>query len=352
MRLIIYAVNVHQGGGAVLLNSIIDNIPVHKEALIFADGRMVFGNSISKNIKINCVQPTIFSRLMAERMLSNVATKNDVVLFFGNLPPLCKLLSHTILFLQNRYLIETGPQNELPMGIRIRIYLEKLWLRTYASNINEFVVQTRTMKLGLLGSGLTKNKSILVMPFLDCHQNSLGPEISIEYDFLYVASGEAHKNHRRLIQAWILLAEEGLFPSLCLTIKPESNKDLLNFLNLKKKEFDLKIFNIGNVENAKINIIYKKSNALIFPSLFESFGLPLIEARNLGMGILAGELDFVRDIVDPDETFDPESPLSIARSVKRHLGVDAGHHEIVSPKYFIETIMKLPPPTIGGGNFI
>jgi hypothetical protein len=32
--------------------------------------------------------------------------------------------------------------------------------------------------------------------------------------FLYVASGEPHKNHRNLVEAWTLLAEEGIKPGL------------------------------------------------------------------------------------------------------------------------------------------
>ena len=58
----------------------------------------------------------------------------------------------------------------------------------------------------------------------------------------------------------------------------------------------------------------------IYPSTLESFGLPLLEARAAGLPIITGELDYVRDIVDPDETFDPNSPLSMARAVKRFLG--------------------------------
>jgi glycosyltransferase involved in cell wall biosynthesis len=59
---------------------------------------------------------------------------------------------------------------------------------------------------------------------------------------------------------------------------------------------------------------------LIYPSLFESFGLPLLEARQAGLPIIAAELDYVRDIVEPVVSFDPESALSIARAVMRYQG--------------------------------
>jgi hypothetical protein len=50
-------------------------------------------------------------------------------------------------------------------------------------------------------------------------------------------------------------------------------------------------------------------------------GLPLIEAREAKVDIIAAELDYVRDVVTPVQTFDPNSPISIARSVKRYLNI-------------------------------
>jgi glycosyltransferase involved in cell wall biosynthesis len=66
--------------------------------------------------------------------------------------------------------------------------------------------------------------------------------------------------------------------------------------------------------------LYQSSSALIYPSRTESFGLPLIEAMDYGLPILASELDYVRDVVVPVETFNPDSPVSIARAVRRFLG--------------------------------
>ena len=48
--------------------------------------------------------------------------------------------------------------------------------------------------------------------------------------------------------------------------------------------------------------------------------LPLIEAMYYGLSIIASELDYVRDVFVSVETFDPDSPVSIARAVRRFLG--------------------------------
>ena len=138
--------------------------------------------------------------------------------------------------------------------------------------------------------------------------------------FLYVASGEPHKNHRKLIDAWCLLADEGLYPSLKLTLDNDNFKDLCDWITKRTRDYQLSIENKGILTPGQLKIIYKKASALIYPSKIESLGLPLIEARQAGLPVLASELDYVRDVIDPEQSFDPESAISIARAVKRFIG--------------------------------
>ena len=68
--------------------------------------------------------------------------------------------------------------------------------------------------------------------------------------------------------------------------------------------------------------LYRSASALVYPSLLESFGLPLTEAKACGLPVIAAELDVVRDVLDPVQAFDPLSPTSIARAVIRFMGID------------------------------
>ena len=78
---------------------------------------------------------------------------------------------------------------------------------------------------------------------------------------------------------------------------------------------------------------------MIFPSTSESFGLPLVEAAHLGLPILAPELDYVRDVCSPVQTFDPTSPLSIARAVKRFLKVPEPELSLRSQQEFWDELL-------------
>jgi len=52
-------------------------------------------------------------------------------------------------------------------------------------------------------------------------------------------------------------------------------------------------------------------------------------------------LDYVRDILDPVETFDPNSAKSISRSIKRFLKIKEKKTEVVDPEVFIKNMINL-----------
>ena len=59
---------------------------------------------------------------------------------------------------------------------------------------------------------------------------------------------------------------------------------------------------------------------MIFPSLNESFGLPLIEAVNNECKIIAPNLPYVNQVLIPTLNFDPYSTSSIVKSIKEATG--------------------------------
>jgi glycosyltransferase involved in cell wall biosynthesis len=93
------------------------------------------------------------------------------------------------------------------------------------------------------------------------------------------------------------------------------------------------------MSHAEVVKLYVRSSALIFPSLSESFGLPLIEASSLGLPILAGEVDFVRDVCKPAHTFDPTSPVSIERAVLRFIGQEELPQQTASAADFLRHVI-------------
>lgn len=343
-KIFIHAVNVHQGGGQVLLNAIIRALPKNIPVTLCVDHRMPLPDKITPNILIKTVFPSYLKRYLAEWWLKGNVKTGDVVLCFGNLPPLFKLNGRVILFLQNRYLVDDAISLRwMENKVKIRLCMERIWLFNCLRNVDEVLVQTPSMKR-LLKKRMTIAKPINVRPFFE-NKIQISSSIQLKnikinsnFDFLYVASGEVHKNHRKLINAWTLLAKDGIFPSLKLTIDKALFPELCDWIKKVKNLNQLNIENMGSRSIGEVKALYKKASALIYPSTMESFGLPLIEARLAGLPILASELDYVRDILDPEQTFDASSSHSIARAVKRFLKVSEPELQLSDAKVFLNEI--------------
>ena len=156
------------------------------------------------------------------------------------------------------------------------------------------------------------------------------------FDFIYPATGEAHKNHEILVRGTGVLKQDGICPRLALTLGPQDDEQLWAALKVRIDNCGLAVANLGTVTRRSMADIYSLAGALIVPSTTESFGLPLAEAVRLNLPILAGELDYVRDVCDPIQTFDPDSPISIARAVRRYLGQDEGRIPFEAPESLLE----------------
>jgi glycosyltransferase involved in cell wall biosynthesis len=161
-----------------------------------------------------------------------------------------------------------------------------------------------------------------------------------EFDFMYPASGEPYKNHKKLIDDFIILAEDKFYPNLVLTLDEKKYKKLLTYIEDANNKYGLNIINVGIISFHKILELYAATNCLIYPSLHESSGLPLLEAKKMGISIVAGELDYVRDSVTPSNTFDPNSAISISRAVKRQLGIEDDLTEIMGADDFLLSLQR------------
>lgn len=305
----------------MLLADLLRALPADLPVTATVDARMSVPQGLPPHVHIERVQPSFLGRFLAEVQLCRRATDEDQVLCFGNLPPLFRVRGDVSVFLQNRYLVDSqAPLDALPIKLRLRLLVERVWLARCRGRARRYFVQTDSMRrLAEAWLHLPVECAPFVPEAVRCQVGQRTDSQSQRFDFIYVASGEAHKNHLALIRAWGMLADEGLFPSLALTLAAEAESHLLPCIMAESAKRELRIHNLGSLPYDQLIAVYQQSDALIYPSSFESFGLPLVEARLAGISVLAPELDYVRDITDPEETFDPCSPVSIARAVKRYL---------------------------------
>lgn len=346
MVTVFYAPNIHTGGGYVLLKELIFAWPNDMPTIAFMDGRIKGDLRLPASFsEVHWVFPSIWSRLAAECRLWRVGLKADLIFCCNGLPPLLPSAAKVVSNLQNINYLKDCPSIRFSKKVGIRLFFEKFFFKFFNNRIDQFFVQTQTMRNELEG---WRNANQIKSP-LDCiifpYSKSLPVDALLDaskavkkWDFIYVSDGVAHKNHRTLFDAWSLLAEDGIFPTLAVTLSSrdmEIEEFMLNLCAIT----GAKIHNIGYIDHDEVLDLYGRTQALIYPSLWESFGLPLIEANFFKLPILAPELDYVRDVCTPIQTFDPTSSLSIARAVKRFLGIDDKNNQIHSASEFIEKLL-------------
>lgn len=333
MKLLINAPNIHSGGAAILLKLFLQdaNFEKYSDVLLVVDSR--YQSEVGQGlIQLKYVKPTILGRLWNEVKLCFF--RGDIFCF-GNLAPLLTRSKNVVVFMHNALYFESALWSSFPLKARLRLMFESFLFRLTIHSASKFLVQTPHMKRQLSKLSVDP-KRIIVAPFanISAENHSAGSDKS----FICVSSGDSHKNIKNLILAWEVLAEEAIYPRLLLTLSKKQYPSLVDWIDAKIYKHQMQIKNLGSLNHSDIRGIYKSGSTLIFPSLVESLGLPLIEAREANVDIIAPELDYVRDVVCPVETFDPLSSISIARAVKRYLGIPEMPVQLVSASNIMQKI--------------
>lgn len=332
-RTILFAPNVGVGGGLVLLRAILNAWPSGKPLLAILDERgREEVETDCPSLAVHWFKSSLSGRWKAERLLQQISTANDTVLCFHNLPPVLPNPGKVLCYVHGPHIVNLVDTSKLNTWVRTRSAVERLIFRSFKHRIGKFFVQTPTMQSALAKTWGTDPQQIALFPFVDperlpparlpCDRAATelqAAERHYSFDFLYVSDGATHKNHPVLFKAWELLAEQGMFPSLALTLHPVRDRLLRELVDRLVEEKNLRIEDLGQMPHEKILKTYASARALLFASYAETFGIPLIEAKAAGLPILAAEMDFVRDVCTPIQTFDPHSPRSIARAVCRFL---------------------------------
>ena len=133
-----------------------------------------------------------------------------------------------------------------------------------------------------------------------------------------------------------MLAKEGLYPTLAITVDEKKYPQLELLRTDIVKRYGVKIKNLGVLSHCELIHKLPEYDALIYPSLLESFGLPLLEARSIGLDVIASDFDFVRDVVVPDVSFDPLSSVSIAEAIGSYIyNRNSNFRKSPTPKYLV-----------------
>ena len=112
---------------------------------------------------------------------------------------------------------------------------------------------------------------------------------------VYPANFWEHKNHKMLLNAFAMYAYEHRDLKLVLTGNPLEQSDYYNDLIKALNIDDLTVIT-GYVSSEELYSILKNAKGLIYPSLFEGFGIPVVEAMQLNKLIACSDLTSLPEI--------------------------------------------------------
>ncbi len=137
---------------------------------------------------------------------------------------------------------------------------------------------------------------------------------------LYSGNIKPHKNLDRLIEAYALLRRQGIEDHKLLIIGDEVSK----YPNLRRQVHRFQLHQhvrfLGFVPDATLAALYRLAAVFVFPSLYEGFGLPPLEAMAAGTPVVTSNVSSLPEVVgDAALLIDPTSPPSIADALARVL---------------------------------
>lgn len=165
------------------------------------------------------------------------------------------------------------------------------------------------------------------------HQGTLEP-YAVPFDefIMYVGQQPDYKNLRRLAAAHQLLLEK--HPQLGLVFAGRMNEDTKRNKAFYEQQGYKNIHFTGFIPDVQRDWLFTKTQAYVFPSLMEGFGLPPLEAMGYGAPVVSSSASCMPEILgDAALYFDPRDTQDIANKIDQMLGDEALRAQYIAKGY-------------------
>lgn len=145
-----------------------------------------------------------------------------------------------------------------------------------------------------------------------------------------LSSQSPHKNMSKLVNAFTLLKQrrgDGL-KLVLVGHRPHKSGDLTRALN-ESSARDAVIFT-GYVPDADLASLYAHAEAFVFPSIYEGFGIPILEAFTYGTSVVCSKAASIPEVAgDAALYFDPHNIEEMAKAIDTVLSDDALREDLI-----------------------
>lgn len=255
-----------------------------------------------------CVMPSLIRRLNPDRILSLQNTlvpfvRKEQWVYMHNLLPrdICDM----------RFSMRSEPVLWVYQNVIGRVIARSLRRADKVIVQSEWLKERCSKQYGIPAERIKVERPSSAPFEMSCN----GVQKDEEVVFFYPASSASYKNHRVILDACSCLKNEGIDGYRVVFTLSGSEGALSESLKARSEEEDLPIQFCGHLGREEMGAAYMESNVLLFPSRLETWGLPLQEAQQFGLEIIASDLDYARETIDGYDQayfFDPTNPRELA----------------------------------------
>jgi len=185
-----------------------------------------------------------------------------------------------------------------------------------------------------IGHGVAADRIVAIPIQLAQHRHGSAvadPPFQLEAGryLLYPANFWRHKNHELLFTAFAMARQQGLDPGIQLVCTGDG-VDRLDLLCHLRDGLGLSssLLLPGFVSNCELEALLQHCLALVFPSLYEGFGMPVIEAMARGIPVACSSSTSLGEVAgDAAILFDPRNPQQISTAMLTIASLSPGQRQ-------------------------
>jgi glycosyltransferase involved in cell wall biosynthesis len=146
---------------------------------------------------------------------------------------------------------------------------------------------------------------------------------------LFVGNIKPHKNLSRLLEAFGMIRNQ-ISHDLVLVGKKEGFLTAEGKVFVEAEKFKDRVYFSGLVDEDKLKQYYAFADLLVFPSLYEGFGLPPLEAMAIGLPTLVSRIASIPEVCGTAaEYFDPYDSKDMSIKILKALKNETLRHELI-----------------------
>lgn len=281
--------NLTKGGTTVYLRNLIENLRIIKPENEYTLHLTNFG--VHKNYLTKKIESLYREFFWREHILTKVAMKDksDIIHFPNHYAALRSKIP-TIVTFHDIYILKNPTAFPLPQVKYSQYILPKviqsaskiIAISDFTKNeiINHFDIDSNKIKV--IHNGVSNN-------FKPIHDQDILKHVKLKHNLpkdyiLYVGAIEPRKNVHKLVEAFNIVKKSRDISLVIVSFGGWKNKNIYQIIN--KSPYCNDIHLTGYVSDEDLPSIYSLAKVFVYPSSYEGFGLPLLEAMACGCPVI------------------------------------------------------------------